>query len=192
MAPATYPPLSTSIPPIVADKSDPARPTKGHRALRRWRVSLPNRTYFITACTHERVPLFQTPTTAGLIFSHLHKLETNSHAIDLVASVVMPDHLHAVFTLRGESTLGEVMKYFRACSAQAVNRELVRIGAAWQRGYFDRLLRPDEQLKPVLHYLWHNPTPPGLHFRCRREVWEWFRSCVNDKPDYYAWLNDHP
>src|SRR4051812_23665356 len=91
--------------PIVANKFAPTStviPVRGHRALRRGRVSIPNRTYFITACTHERQHLFQTPAAAGLVFQHLYALEVQLQAIELIASIVMPDHVHAVFALRSE------------------------------------------------------------------------------------------
>jgi putative transposase len=177
--------------PISQIKSAPT-PRHGHRALRRWRVSIPHRTYFITACTHERQRLFESTAAADLVFQHLYGLEADPHGIELIASVVMPDHVHTVFRLCNEPGLETTMKRFRGSSAQVINRALNRTGPVWQRGYFDRLLRPDERLETVLHYLWHNPTPPGLHFRCRREIWEWFRTCVNDRPEYYDWLKLNP
>ena len=180
----------------VADKSAPtggAVPLRGHRALREWRVSIPNRTYFITACTHERQRLLETKLAADLVFAHLHGLEVDHHAIELVASVVMPDHVHAIFTLQSdEPALGDVLRRFRGASAQAINRALNRAGPVWQRGYFDRLLRADERLETILSYMWHNPTQAGTAFRCRREIWEWFRSSVHDRPEYYAWLKLNP
>jgi putative transposase len=182
----------TRIPsPNIADKSAPIQ-RRGHRALRRWRVSIPHRTYFITTCTYERQLLFESAAAADLVFQHLHAQEADYHAIELLASVVMPDHAHAVFRLSDEDTLETTMKRFRGSSAQAINRALNRTGPVWQRGYFDRLLRSEERLETILHYLWHNPTPPGLHFRCRREIWQWFRACVNDRPKYYDWLKLNP
>jgi putative transposase len=177
--------------PEFAVKSVPT-PQRGHRALRRGRVSIPHRTYFITACTNERQWLFESSDAADLIFHHLHALETDAHAIELMASVVMPDHLHAIFRLCGADTLEVTLKHFRGSSAQAINRALKRSGSVWQRGYFDRLLRIDDRLETVLGYMWHNPTPPGQNFRCRREIWEWFRACVHDRPDYYDWLKLNP
>ena len=182
----------TRIPsPKVPDKSAPT-PPRGHRALRHWRVSIPHRTYFITACTHERQPLLKTASAAELVFKHLHALEADFQAIELIASVVMPDHMHPLFRLCDEAALETTLKRFRGSSAQAINRLLHRTGPVWQRGFFDRLLRPDERLETVLHYLWHNPTPAGAHFRCRREIWDWFRTCVKDQPAYYDWLKLNP
>lgn len=104
----------------------------------------------------------------------------------------MPDHIHAIVTLQGAMTLDRARKQFRGASAQAVNRTLGRTGSVWQRGYFDRLLRIDDRLETVLHYLRHNPAPPGLNFRCRRETWDWFHTCVHDKIEYYEWLKQNP
>jgi REP element-mobilizing transposase RayT len=182
-------------PPNIADESAPTSavaPWRGHRALRRYRVSLPNRTYFITACSHQRQRLFETDAVADLIFTALHALEARHHVATLIASVVMPDHVHAVFTLHPPASLATALKLFRGAAAQGVNRSLDRTGPVWQRGYFDHLLRANEPLEPLLHYLWRNPSRPGRHFRCRREIWTWFRTCVHDNPSYYEWLARHP
>ncbi len=45
---------------------------------------------------------------------------------------------------------------------------------------------------PVLHYMWHNPTPPGHRFRCRADVWHWFKACVTEDVTYFDWLSKHP
>jgi putative transposase len=175
----------------VADKSAPT-PPRGHHALRRWRVSVSGRTYFITACTYDRQELFGSRIAADLVFQHLHALDADSRMIELLASVVMSNHVHAIFTLRDDACLEAAMKHFRGSSAQAINRALGRTGPVWQRAYFDRLLRLNDRLETVIHYLWNNPTPPGKNFRCRRELWDWFRTCVTDHPVYYDWLKLNP
>jgi putative transposase len=181
----------TPAPGIGFAPGSTPRPSRGHLALRRYRVSLSDRAYFITACSHERQPFFEQQDIASLLFDHLRALE-GAAQIELIASVVMSNHVHVVFTLQDDATIGTVMKLFRGASAQSVNRKLGRSGSVWERGYFEHLIRTGESLEPVLHYMWHNPTPPGEHFRCRRDVWEWFRACVRDEPKYYDWLKQNP
>jgi putative transposase len=176
----------------VADKSAPTstKPSRGHRALRAYRVSIPGRTYFITACTHGRKPLLVQSPIPDLVFEQLRRLETEARAIELIASVVMPDHIHALFLLTGDSELPDVMHRIRGATSQLINRQLQRAGAVWQRGYFERRLRRDESLAATLHYMWNNPTPPGEHFRCRKDTWGWFRTCLSETPDYAPWLRE--
>lgn len=172
--------------PAATPPSPCFRPGHGHEALRRWRVSVPNRTYFITACTHERQPLFALPAAATEVFVCLRALDP-AH-IGLIASVVMPDHLHGLFRLTGSEPLHAVMKRFRGSSAQKLNSLLERTGAVWQRGYFDRRLRLDDSLEQILRYMWLNPPTPGANFRCERETWQWFRTCIDGPNEYPTWL----
>lgn len=181
-----------SAAPVTTSPRAPRHPSPGHHSLRDFRASIENRTYFITACSHNRLPLFESDTVAMVVFEHLHSIETDDQMADLLAAVVMPDHLHAIVTLRGSAQLASVMKRFRGASAQRVNRCLQRTGTVWQRAYYDRLLRLDESLEMVLQYLWHNPHQPGHNFRCRREIWRWFRTCVGQPTEYSDWLQQNP
>ena len=166
-------------------------PTRGHRALRRGRVSVIGARYFITACTEQREPLLESARAAEIIFSELRRIETEAAPIELIASVVMPDHVHAVFTLQA-GELDATMKRFRGATAVAINRALDRTGKVWQRGWFEHRLRPGDELAPILNYLWHNPDRPGRHFRCRAEVWAWFKNGIGEPAEYYDWLGLSP
>lgn len=168
---------------VVTDTSS----SPGHGALRRYRTSLENRTYFITACTFQREPLLASTAAAEIVVDSLRALEPV--AVHLLASVVMPDHIHCVFTLR-ESTLPNALKRFRGSSAQRLNAQQQRTGPVWQPGYFDRLLRFDDPLEQVLRYMWFNPATLGTHFRCAQSVWTWFRTCIEGARECPAWLSD--
>lgn len=115
----------------VANKFAPT--ASGHRALRRARVSVIGATYFATACAAEREPIFESDTAAEIIFDTLHALETSHGFIQLVACVVMPDHVHVILELR-EGTVDAVMKRLRGASAQGINEARGTTGSVWQRG----------------------------------------------------------
>lgn len=118
----------------------------------------------------------------------MRQLETEDGAIELIASVVMPDHIHVLFRITDASELAKIMQRFRGRTSQLVNQQLRRTGPVWQRGYFERRLRLDEPLAPILHYMWHNPTPPGTRFRCRTDTWDWFRTTIDQPHPYADWL----
>jgi hypothetical protein len=84
------------------------------------------------------------------------------------------------------------MRLVRGRSARTINLQLRRSGPLWQRAYFEHALKPDESLQPVLHYMWHNPARPGHRFRCRAEIWHWFKSCVTTDVSYFDWLSRNP
>jgi putative transposase len=164
------------------------RPIRGQHRLREYRFSQDGRIYFVTGCTEKRQPLLEEPTCSAIIFDELRHLESDDPGFELIGSVVMPDHVHALLRLGEAIALGVAMQRFRGRSARAINGALSRTGQLWQRGYFEHVLRPDEDLQPVLHYMWHNPSPPGKHFRCRAEVWAWFKECIVSETVYYTWL----
>lgn len=178
--------MNDQSPPPVANEFAPT--PAGHRALRRARVSVFEASYFTTACTDGRRPALESDEAAVIVFDTLHALETVHGVIQLVASVVMPDHVHLVFELRA-GTVAAVMKRFRGASARLLNEVQGATGSVWQRGYFEHRLRRDDELTPILNYLWHNPSAkPGRHFRCRAEVWAWFRTGIDERAEDYDWL----
>jgi REP element-mobilizing transposase RayT len=70
----------------------------------------------------------------------------------LHAAVVMPDHLHLIFTplinarKREYYSLAEIVGAMKGASAQLINHALCRIGRVWQTESFDRVLRSSESL----------------------------------------------
>ena len=62
----------------------------------------------------------------------------------------------------------------------------------WQPVSFDHKFRADDDLAPILSYMWNNPEVPGQHFRCRKEEWLWFKSMVTLDVEYPEWLRKNP
>ena len=57
------------------------------------------------------------------------------------------------------ATLGEIMRAFKSISAVKVNRLLGRQGRPlWQRNYYERIIRNDEELYSVREYIMCNPA----------------------------------
>lgn len=81
--------------------------------------------------------------------------------IDSLAWVVMPDHLHWLFSLQAES-LDRVMQRVKSRSAIAVNGHLGRAGSLWQPGFHDHALRREEDLREAGRYIVANPLRAGL------------------------------
>jgi hypothetical protein len=125
-------------------------------------------------------------------FDELRRLEADDAMFELIASVVRPDHVHAVVRLGESLEIGETMRRFRGRAARTLNLALCHEGTLWQRSFFEHALRLDEPVASVLHYMWHNPSPPGRRFRCRAEVRLWFKSCVTKDVSYFDWLSKSP
>ena len=82
--------------------------------------------------------------------------------LSLIASVVMPNHVHAVLVQNGGYPVENLMRGWKSFSARSINRSLRRTGALWQRDYFDRMIRNQKHLDRCIHYIRSNPGKARL------------------------------
>jgi REP element-mobilizing transposase RayT len=103
----------------------------------------------------------------------------NGTRFDLHGAVVMPDHVHLVFTPRydgsGFSSVAEIMQGIKSASAHKINRLLNRHGQVWQRESFDRVLRREESVEAKVEYIIQNPLRVGLVSKVADYRWLWVR-----------------
>lgn len=134
---------------------------RGHQALRKFRISLPNQVYLITVCCKNREKLFLDCNAARALSLTLNTvLKTQQSKI--LAWVVMPDHMHLALQLAEDETLPKTMNRINSCSAIAVNRALNKHSQVWQGAYHDHALRDEEHLFTAIKYLISNPIRAGL------------------------------
>ena len=76
--------------------------------------------------------------------------------------VVMPDHVHLLFTLCQGAELSQVMKVFKGYSARRINALLGRKGNLWEKQYHDHGVRDEKDFVTRLHYMLENPERLGL------------------------------
>ncbi len=79
---------------------------KGHAALRRGRVSIPNAEYFLTVCTDERRTGLTLCAVATAILAEMHAMDADQ-TWQVRCAVVMPDHIHLIMILGERLTLGK-------------------------------------------------------------------------------------
>jgi REP element-mobilizing transposase RayT len=138
-----------------------------HRAdlrLRRFDYSN-DRPYFITVCTHRRRCVLgrvkEDHVSLGELGQIVHRqltlLPQRLH-VHLDASVVMPNHVHAIVVLEARARqasplrLGDVVGSFKSGSAREAGTRL------WQRGYHDHVVRDELDLERVREYIATNPS----------------------------------
>ncbi len=80
----------------------------------------------------------------------------------LHAWVVMPNHVHVLFSLRKGHRLEDVVKSWKGVSARRINDLLSRNGALWMADYFDRFIRDEEHFWNAARYVRQNPRKAGL------------------------------
>jgi REP element-mobilizing transposase RayT len=141
-------------------------------------LQVDDRQHFVTFCTDRRWIL---PGTARSIVlrSCLHD---NGIKFDLRVAVVMPDHVHIIFTPLVDReamevcSLEEIMNGIKGASAHGINKALGRKGRVWQAESFDHVVRSSEGLDAKIQYVLENPCgggwwPSGLSIRgCGRKL----------------------
>ncbi|MDI1232436.1 MAG: transposase [Methylobacter sp.] len=130
--------------------------------LRIGRHSEPHRAYFVTTTLDERKQrYFADFHCARLVVKEMRFLH-GANDVNSLAWVIMPDHVHWLFQLTENKSLSDVMKYFKARSAQRVNGYLKRQGRLWQNAFHDHAIRKDEDIKAIARYIVANPLRGGL------------------------------
>jgi REP element-mobilizing transposase RayT len=101
----------------------------------------------------------------------------DGHRFELHALVVMPDHVHLVFTPRwdpcGTFSIPEIMQEIKSVSAHRINRQTGHVGRVWQEESFDRALRREEALGAKIEYMIANPVRAGLVSTSAEYRWIW-------------------
>jgi REP element-mobilizing transposase RayT len=133
------------------------------------------RPHFLTFCTHNRqiLPDWARKVTLECCI-HEHDVKIDLHVV-----VIMPDHVHLIFTPlvdyeRSEViALAQITKSIKGASAHLINRRLGRKGPVWQIESFDRVLRSSEQLDSKIAYVRANPVRAGLVSLPEEWPWMW-------------------
>ena len=76
--------------------------------------------------------------------------------------VVMPNHVHLLFTLSAEIKLEAVISTWKRHTARRINTALGSQGALWQKDYFDRIVRDWKHFANVARYIRRNPAKARL------------------------------
>ena len=137
--------------------------------------------HFVTFCSYKRWILPEEARTI-VLQSCLHD---NVTMFDLKVAVVMPDHVHMIFTpMVNQPTmeiysLAEIMDAIKGSSAHRINKALQRNGRVWQTESFDHVLRSSENLDAKINYILENPVRQGLVRSSSEYQWLWTKKFVN-------------
>jgi putative transposase len=80
----------------------------------------------------------------------------------MIALVVMPNHVHALFVQNAEWPLEKLLRSWKGFTARGINSLLGRSGSLWQRDYFDRLVRDEKHFANCVRYIRRNPKKTGF------------------------------
>jgi REP element-mobilizing transposase RayT len=118
-------------------------PFRGHSALRRGRWSQSRSEYFLTLCTEgKRTGLTVQAVAQGIL--HEAQAMTGDGTWNLRSLVVMPDHVHLLVVLGTRLPLSKTIQRLKAKTSASLRSATI----AWERGFFDRQPRPDDDRLP--------------------------------------------
>ncbi|PTA72448.1 transposase [Stenotrophomonas sp. Nf1] len=140
-------------------------------ALLRGRCSVIGNIYVITSVTAGRRLTFTDVRCANALIAGLRDSDRSGISRSF-AWMIMPDHLHWVMQLRA-GTLARCVQSLKSRVAIAVNARCGEHRAVWQRGYYDHLVRSEEDVRRQAMYVMANPVRAGL------------ASCLGEYP--FAW-----
>jgi len=147
------------------------------------RADVKGATYFFTVNLAER--------NSTLLVDEFDKLRAiinkvkSKHPFILDASVVLPDHLHAIWTLPiGDNDFSKRWMLIKAGFSrqlpknERINKSRVKKGerGIWQRRYWEHLIRDEDDYENHVSYIHYNPVKHGY---VQRAV-DWPYSTIHD------------
>ncbi len=133
------------------------------------RIHIPGATWFFTINLLERRTTLLTDNAVAL--RHAIYWTKRRHPFRIDALVVLPDHMHALFTLPPDDTDYAIrirLMKWRFCKGlprsewRSAVRERRRERAIWQRRFWEHHIRSQRDFNAHLDYCYYNPIKHGL------------------------------
>jgi putative transposase len=115
--------------------------------------------YFITICCEQRGFNQLCHDEIATVLADTARIYHERGRWNLDLLLLMPDHLHALIGVDGQTSLSQLIRDYKRITAKIT-------GVRWQRNFFDHRLRHDESLAEKFAYICQNPVRAGL---CRTE-----------------------
>jgi REP element-mobilizing transposase RayT len=90
-----------------------------------------------------------------VVAAALHHFDGERYFLDRY--VIMPNHVHVLFSLAGNAKMEDVLHSWQRFTAREINKLLGRAGQLWHDEYWDRLIRSQKHLDWTRQYIERNP-----------------------------------
>jgi|HubBroStandDraft_4_1064222.scaffolds.fasta_scaffold144990_2 putative transposase len=117
--------------------------------------------YFVTASAYMKQNLFQRSEIAQLFISTMFQYR-DSGRFAVHEYVVMPNHVHVVFSIDDGQSLGQGVQLLKGGFSHALGASGFRMKAVWQPSYYDRRIRDAGEYLRIRNYIRSNPVRRGL------------------------------
>jgi putative transposase len=150
--------------------------------MRYRRAKVKGGTYFFTLVTYKRIKVFSKAENVSLLRNSIQKA-IHKHPFRIDAFVLLPDHLHCVWTLPqqdsdfstrwrliksnfsrnfDQKTVGWVEERNPAAETYPTSRKKKNEKLIWQRRFWEHLIRDQNDLNKHVEYIHYNPVKHGL------------------------------
>ena len=136
--------------------------------LRRYHHS--GQSHFLTFSCYRREPRFQFPAAYDLFLACLENMRVKFDMF-IYGYVVMPEHVHLLFSEPQRQTLADAMHFQKLSFAKRFARRSNSSGPFWQARGYDRNVRNAREFAVKLDYIHQNPVKRGLVKAA--EDWKW-------------------
>jgi putative transposase len=136
------------------------------------RAKTPGATYFFTLVTYQCQHIFHHPDTVQILRDAFRQVKQR-HPFIIDAIVVLPDHLHCIWTLpEGDANFSmrwRLIKsaFSRHCPPEykrerSLSRASKNEQAIWQRRFWEHQIRDEASFSQHVEYIHYNPVHHGL------------------------------
>jgi putative transposase len=119
------------------------------------------RTFFVTAVTWQRRPIFRSERIAQLLLDTLQRYRAQ-HKFLLHGFVLMPDHFHLLLTPSPDVSLEKSVQLIKGAFSFRVKKELGLNLEVWEKGYTERRVKDPTDYRNHVGYIRENPVRAGL------------------------------
>jgi putative transposase len=152
--------------------------------------------HFITTSCYQRRPLLGTSRSRDLFLEVMEQIRQR-HQFVVVGYVVMPEHVHLLFTEPERGNLSLVLAALKQTFAHRVLRELraragartnslwstpLAVGHVWQHRFYDFVVFTENKRVEKLRYMHRNPVQRGLVLKPEEWLWSSFRHYAYGEP----------
>ena len=118
------------------------------------------RRYFLTFCVRNRCRVFLDDSNVNGALLQFRKTAA-LEAFAIMAYCFMPDHTHLL--VEGTSDRSDLRSFAKLAKQRSgAAHALGGSGRLWQEGYYDRILRDDDDPRAIARYIVANPVRGGL------------------------------
>ncbi len=126
---------------------------------------------FITCITNKRYPVFDQNESIELFWQVVRKVQT-IHPFKIIAYVILPNHFHWIIDVQDkDKNFSRIMQSLKGNYSYIFRKKYPIIShPIWQRGYWDHILRDDNDFYNHLDYIHYNPVKHG--YIDLPQIWE--------------------